>query len=253
MVFFAGGPHPDLAYILSAQGLQADVLSLVLHSGPVAKLVLLILAAFSVMSWAVMAERYRAVTRAEREDRQLQDQLRSQASLADLRDSCEHLPYSPMAHVYRAGFRELARAASREQGGGHLAGGVAVAEPRVVGEVTARIAERAMISAASEAQSGLEKYLSFLASTASATPFIGLFGTVWGIMNAFRSIGLIGTTNLATVAPGISEALIATAAGLAAAIPAVLGYNYFNSRLRAIASRLDNLIPEALNRFERAS
>ena len=253
LVLFIGVPHPDLSHILIAQGFQADVFSLVLHSGPMAKFVLLVLGIFSVMSWAVMAERYRALSRADREDRYLIDQFRSQASLANLRDSCERLPYSPMAHVYRAGFRELARGVGQEVAGGQPAGGVAVAETRATGEATARIVERSMFSASSEAQAGLEKYLSFLASTASSTPFIGLFGTVWGIMNAFRSIGLIGTTNLATVAPGISEALIATAAGLAAAIPAVLGYNYFNSRLRIIGNRLDNFIAEALNRFERAA
>ncbi len=241
----------DYAPLLTAQGLQADVLSLVLHSGPVAKFVLLVLAAFSVMSWAIMVERYRAMGRAEREDRVLLEQFRSRTSLADLRDSCESLPYSPLAHVYRAGFRELARSAQDAHYPDRV-GSVAVAANET-GTASSRALERAMISASSEAQEGLERYLSFLASTASATPFIGQFGTVWGIMNAFRDIGLVGTTNLATVAPGISEALIATAAGLFAAIPAVLGYNYFNNRLRIIANRLDNFIAESLNRFDRAS
>lgn len=241
----------DVAPLLMAQGFQADVFSLVLHSGPVAKFVLLILAVFSVMSWAIMVERYKAMGRAEQQDKVLLEQFRSRASLADLRDTCESLPYSPLAHVYRAGFRELARSAHDapySEGGG----GVAVAT-KETGTVSSRALERVMISASSEAQEGLERYLSFLASTASATPFIGLFGTVWGIMNAFRDIGMVGTTNLATVAPGISEALIATAAGLFAAIPAVLGYNYFNNRLRAIGNRLDNFIAESLNRFDRAS
>jgi biopolymer transport protein TolQ len=241
----------DAVPLLTAQGFQADVFSLVLHSGPVAKFVLLVLAAFSVMSWAIMVERYRAIGRAEKEDKELMDHFRSRASLADLRDACESLPYSPLAHVYRAGFRELA-GSTPDNPYADRGGGVAVA----AGErstTSSRALERVMVSASSEAQEGLERYLSFLASTASATPFIGLFGTVWGIMNAFRDIGLVGTTNLATVAPGISEALIATAAGLFAAIPAVLGYNYFNNRLRIVGNRLDNFIAESLNRFDKAS
>jgi len=235
--------------VFAAQGFQGDVLGLILHSGPMAQMVLLVLAFFSVMSWAIMVERYRAVSRAEKEDKVLLERLHSPASLADLRDLCERIPYSPMAHVYRTGFKELTRGPAGRGGAGGATAGVAT-ETIVRGAAT-RVIERAMISASSEAQGRLEKFLGFLASTASAAPFIGLFGTVWGIMNAFGSIGRIGTANLATVAPGISEALITTAAGLAAAIPAVLGYNYFNNRLRAMTNRLDNFIAELLNRFEK--
>ncbi|MGH9867522.1 MAG: MotA/TolQ/ExbB proton channel family protein [Candidatus Polarisedimenticolia bacterium] len=224
------------------------MIGLILHSGPMAQFVLVVLSLFSILSWAVMAERFRTLGRAEKEDAQLLRRFRSTASLADLRDACERLRFSPMAHIYRTGFRELMHVRSpRPEAAG---GGVGVASSH---EVSARILERAMISASSEALARLERFLGFLASTASATPFIGLFGTVWGIMGAFRSIGLTGTANLATVAPGISEALITTAAGLAAAIPAVLGYNYFNNRLRVIGNRLDNFIAEAMNRFEKVS
>lgn len=209
---------------------------------------LLVLGVFSVMSWAIMAERHRALSRAEKEDLQFLEKLRSPAGLADLRDCCERLPFSTMAHAYRAGFKEIARFVRQDE---PRAGAGVATETRAA--ASARIAERAMIAASGEAQARLEKHLSFLASTASAAPFIGLFGTVWGIMNAFRSIGLIGTANLATVAPGISEALITTAAGLAAAIPAVLGYNHFNNRLRIAGNRLDNVIADVLNRFEKGS
>ena len=230
------------------------MLSLILHSGPMAKLVLLVLAGFSVLSWAIMAERHRTLSRAEREDLVFLGRFRSQASLADLKDACQKVPYSSLAHVYSAGFRELTRPARHEEQRGAQGPGVALMTEARAGAITSsRILERAMIAASSEAQGDLERHLGFLASTAAATPFIGLFGTVWGIMNAFRSIGMIGTANLATVAPGISEALITTAAGLAAAIPAVLGYNYFNNRLRVIGNRLDGFVAEALNRFEKAS
>jgi biopolymer transport protein TolQ len=234
---------------LAAQGFQGDVVGLILHSGPMAQFVLVVLGFFSVMSWAIMAERYRTLGRAEREDQTLLHRFRATASLADLRDASERLRYSPMAHIYRTGFHELTHAWSPQADAGR---GVAVAAPQAEG-VSLRVLERAMISASSEALARLERFLGFLASTASAAPFIGLFGTVWGIMSAFRSIGMTGTANLATVAPGISEALITTAAGLAAAIPAVLGYNYFNNRLRGIGNRLDNFIAEAMNRFEKAA
>jgi biopolymer transport protein TolQ len=236
---------------MMAQGFQADIFSIILSAGPAAQLVLLVLGFFSVMSWAIMVERFRAMSRAEKEDAILAQKMRSQSSLSDLRDVCEGLPRSPMAYVYRAGFREMVR--MRPAQADAVGGGVAVAARPIAVETTARVLERAMASASSEAQARLERFLGFLASTASATPFIGLFGTVWGIMNAFRSIGAVGTANLATVAPGIAEALIATAAGLAAAIPAVLGYNYFNNRLRGISNRLDNFVAEVLNRFERAA
>lgn len=218
-------------------GFSGDVLGLILQSGPMALFVLLVLGGFSILSWAVMFERFRSISRAEREDVEMLRRIRSQASLTDLRDQCERLPFSPMAHVYRAGFRELTRASG-------------TAAP---GDPSLRMAERSMAAASSEAVATLERFLNVLASTAAATPFIGLFGTVWGIMSAFRSIGVVGTASLATVAPGISEALITTAAGLAAAIPAVLGYNYFNNRLRGVSNRLDNFIAEVLNHFEKAA
>lgn len=237
---------------MMAHGFQSDIFSIILSAGLMAQLVLLILGFFSVMSWAIMVERYRTLSAAEREDAMLVSAMRSQStSLSDLRDACEKLPRSPMAHVYRAGFREMVRMRPAQTDA--VGGGVAVAARGTAVETTARVLERAMVSASSEAQARLERFLGFLASTASATPFIGLFGTVWGIMNAFRSIGNVGTANLATVAPGIAEALIATAAGLAAAIPAVLGYNYFNNRLRITSNRLDNFVAEVLNRFERAA
>lgn len=247
------GLSVSVPYRLIAQGFHGDsVMDLILGAGPVSQLVLLVLAFFSIVSWAIMADRYRAIGRAEREDVELIQVFRSRSSLADLRDFCEGLPYSPMAHVYRAGFREMARVTTAAQT--ESVGGVAVASrtKSTSAEATARMLERAMTAASSEAQGRLERFLGFLASTASATPFIGLFGTVWGIMNAFQAIGMIGTANLASVAPGISEALIATAAGLGAAIPAVLGYNYFNNRLRGVGNRLDSFIGEVLNRFERA-
>ena len=144
---------------------------------------------------------------------------------------------SPLAEMFRSAYLELQRLRKPDAPGPHPAG------------ATARI-KRALTQAATAEQTRLEKYLGFLATTGSTAPFIGLFGTVWGIMDAFRQIGLRGSANLATVAPGISEALIATAFGLIAAIPAVIAYNYYLGRVNLIATEMDNFSSEFLNIVE---
>ena len=232
---------------MSSTGFQGDILSLVLHSGPMAQFVLLILAGFSVVSWAIMVERYRAISRSESESADFLAKFNSVPSLGELRDLAEHLPHSPTAAVFRAGFRQIN----------------VLGNPKVSASTTLRFGdipalqrdpiasiERVIVRAAGEELSRLERMLPFLATTAASTPFIGLFGTVWGIMNAFHAIGGMGQANLATVAPGISEALVTTAAGLAAAIPAVIGYNYFVNRIRAIGTRMDHFVADFLTRAE---
>jgi len=231
---------------MPSSGFQGDILSLISHTGPMGQLVLFVLAGFSVISWAIMVERYRVLSRSERESAAFLGRFRAVSSLGDLRDTAERLPHSPAAAIYRAGFRQInaignprAVAASNP---GHGGGGP-------VRDPIASI-ERVLMRAAAEEQARLERMLPFLATTAAACPFVGLFGTVWGIMTAFQSIGGMGTANLAVVAPGISEALVTTAAGLAAAIPAVIGYNYFVNRIRAIGTRMDNFVADFLTRAE---
>lgn len=221
-----------------AQGFQGSLLQLIASSGPVAKAVLLILLAFSFLSWAVMIERFRVYKKAARDSRAFLDAMDSSRSPADLRERCERYAASPLVPMYKAGFRELtlqAMAPEERRFAGSAPGG---AETDIARR-TERI-RRALERVAIAENERLEAFLPVLATTGSVTPFVGLFGTVWGIMNAFQEIGLQGSASLGAVAPGISEALIATAAGLAAAIPAVIGYNYFLGRLRSLNTSMDD-------------
>jgi biopolymer transport protein TolQ len=208
-----------------------------------AQMVLLVLLAFSVISWAIMVERFRVISRAEKESASFLARFRSGSNINDLKELAEQLTHSPAAAVFRAGIHHLkvirtsAAAPPRE--------GAATLKRDPLASM-----ERVLVRCVNEEQARYERLLPFLATTASATPFIGLFGTVWGIMNSFQAIGGMGTANLAVVAPGISEALIATAAGLAAAIPAVIGYNYFVHRIRAVGIRLDTFVADFLIRVE---
>jgi len=225
---------------MPTSGFQGDVLSLVLHSGPMAQFIIFVLLGFSTVSWAIMVERYRVIQRSERESAAFVTKFRAGSSLGDLRDFAEKLPHAPAAAIYRAGFRQIN----------------AVGNPKVpaaAGPTRDPMAsiERVLVRAATEEQARLERSLPFLATTAAACPFIGLFGTVWGIMEAFTTIGATGTTSITAVAPGISEALINTAAGLFAAVPALLAYNHFVQRLRQARGQMEDFTLEFLNLTER--
>ncbi len=224
---------------------QGDILDLVMRAGPMSQLVLFILAGFSVISWAIMVERYRVISRSERESLDFLGRFRSGSSMSELRDRAERLKHSPAAAVFRAGVRQI-----NALGNPKLAAAGAGAATAGRGRDPLASLERVLMRAVNEEQGRYERLLPFLATTASACPFIGLFGMVWGIMNSFQAIGGMGTANLAVVAPGISEALVATAAGLAAAIPAVIGYNYFVHRIRAVGSRLENFVADFIIRVE---
>lgn len=213
-----------------------DVFSLVMDAGPMAKLVLLILALFSILSWAIVAERFLRFRRAEEQSRAFLRRFYETSGLAAVQDATAELRASPLADVYRAGFREISLNPPAEGRGWQGRDLEAL--------------DRMLRKSASVQLSELERSLGFLATTASATPFIGLFGTVWGIMNAFRGIGVAGTASLAAYAPGIAEALVATAAGLAAAIPAVISYNHFIGRLRTMDARIDEFIADFMHRIE---
>jgi biopolymer transport protein TolQ len=204
--------------------MSATVLELVLGAGPVVKAVLVVLLMFSVVSWGIILFKYRYLSMAERQTRAFVRNLRPGADLKGLFLQAKALPLSPLAGLYRAAFleggqgRNLAAALRRQE---------AVEADR------------------------LHRYLSFLATTGSTTPFIGLFGTVWGIMNSFRGIGATGSASLAVVAPGIAEALVATAMGLFAAIPAVVAYNYYLSRARRLLSQTEGYAEELQEMFSR--
>jgi len=213
-----------------------DVWHLVMGAGLMAKFVLIVLAVFSVVSWGIMAELLRRFRRAEAESRQFLARFYEGGGLASIGDDTAALEYSPVARIFRSGFREISLNPQPE--GTTLTGDALDAVDRVLRKHAAL------------QRSALERSLGFLATTASATPFIGLFGTVWGIMNAFRAIGASGTASLAAYAPGIAEALVATAAGLAAAIPAVIGYNHFLRRLRDFDTVMDDFIADFIHRLQ---
>jgi biopolymer transport protein TolQ len=219
--------------LAAAPGL--DVWSLVLQAGPMAKIVLIVLALFSVVSWGVIAERWIRFRRAERESREFLATFHEGGGLAAVQDRTASLRASPVAEVYRAGFREISLNPPPETG------------PTAA---TVEAMDRMLRKSAAIQVHDLERSLGFLATTASATPFIGLFGTVWGIMNAFRGLGVSGTASLQAYAPGIAEALVATAAGLAAAIPAVIFYNYFMGRLRGMEALIEEFIADMIHRIE---
>jgi biopolymer transport protein TolQ len=221
--------------ILATTAPRLDVWSLVMDAGPMAKIVLLTLAVFSIVSWGITTERFLRFRRAEAESKSFLERFHRGGGLATIQDDTASLRWSPLADIYRAVFREISLNPPPD-GTWH--------GPEL--ESVVRIVRRS----ASAQMSQLERSLGFLATTASATPFIGLFGTVWGIMNAFRGIGVTGTASLAAYAPGISEALVATAAGLAAAIPAVIFYNHFLGRLRSMDALIDEFIADLIHRIQ---
>lgn len=191
-----------------------------------------------MLSWAVIIERFLALRRAEAESAAFLRDLENERRLTDLRERASRYRASPLAAVFVAGFRELTNAIT--DGIGRFRGNPSP-PPEASARILERVRRRLEEAAAAEAE-GLDRHLGLLATTGSVTPFIGLFGTVWGIMNAFQSIGVSGSANLAAVAPGISEALVTTAAGLAAAIPAVIGYNLLLARARRLGGRIDRFV-----------
>ena len=222
----------------TSAGAQGDILRLIADSGALVKFVLLILLGFSVLSWAVMLERHRALRRSEADTVRFLQALEHEKRLADLRDRSGRFQASPLVPIFNAGFRELTSAVAEAVGRyrGH-AGFPDEERARILERVRRRLEE----TAAGEADR-LDRNLSLLATTGAVTPFIGLFGTVWGIMNAFQGIVIAGSASLAAVAPGLSEALVTTAAGLFAAIPAVVGYNLLLARARRLGGRIDRFV-----------
>jgi len=218
---------------------------LVMNAGPVVKLVLLILVYFSVVSWAIIFYKQLVVHRAIRDSERFLDFFWTKKRFDAIGQGLEHYRHSPLTVLFREAYRELAqgRRPGESEGADNLVADLGEQE---------RVARVLRRSSTSETHR-LEKYLSFLATTGSAAPFIGLFGTVWGIMDAFHGIGISGNASLAVVAPGISEALVATAIGLVAAIPAVIGYNHFVNKVNVLTGEMDNFSQEMLNIVQRMS
>jgi len=208
-----------------------EIVDLVGETGPVAKVVLLLLLCFSVLSWAIILSKWSLLRRARVQSGRFVRAFRKAQRLQDVAMVAEQFKPSPLVGVFTGGFTEF-----RRQNGN-------------VSNLTA--IQRAMQIAASEELTRFERNLSWLAITGAVTPFVGLFGTVWGIIDAFHGLGTAGAATLRAVAPGISEALITTAAGLVAAIPAVIAYNLIGSSIREFAARGDDFALEMLNTVER--
>jgi biopolymer transport protein TolQ len=221
-----------------------DLISFI-PQGPVPKLVLLILILFSVASWGIILYKLWALNRAERQSSAFLDVFRRSSKFSEVHAVCKNLAESPLVGIFQAGYAELntqLRQTPAASPGGPATRPTLRSLPAL---------DRALLRAAGVEVNRLESRVAFLATTASITPYIGLFGTVWGIMAAFQGIGQTGSTNLAVVAPGIADALIATAAGLFAAIPAVYFYNHLASRVKVLASEMDDFSMEFLNISER--
>ncbi len=226
-----------------------DFVQMIVHAGPMVKFVLLVLLLFSLISWAIIFTKYRLVSKAKVETSTFLELFWESRDLKQVYTESEALDCSPVARLFRAGYAEFSRfrklQVSYSNEGNAKADRLREGAPAKQDEsLRSRQAlmdnlERSLKKATIDQNNRLERSLSFLATTGNTTPFIGLFGTVWGIMESFRGIGLKGSANLAVVAPGISEALIATAAGLAAAIPAVIAFNYFSQRVSSLQAEMD--------------
>jgi biopolymer transport protein TolQ len=221
------------------------ILDLVRGSGPLVQLVLYSLILFSVVSWGIIFYKFKQIRRANKESEKFIQIFWERRNLSSINEISRNLKSSPVAQVFQAGFEELARL-SRDKKEQSAGGEAFSTELGGIDNVA-----RAMKRATSVEITKLEKALTFLATTASTAPFVGLFGTVWGIMNAFRGLSVTHSSSIQAVAPGIAEALIATAAGLAAAIPALMAYNHFAQRIRVLAIEMDNFSHEFLNIAER--
>jgi len=213
---------------------------MITHSGPMVFGVLLLLVLASVASWAIIAYKGWMMRQAQVHSIAFLESFWQSKRLDEIYGESEKFARSPIAQVFRAGYVELAKVKQRSQEKDERS------EMRESLDPSSNI-ERALRRAATSEQTHLDSLVPFLATTGATAPFVGLLGTVIGIMKAFRDIGNVGSANLATVAPGIAEALIATAAGLFAAIPAVVAFNYFNTRSRILASEMDNFSSDFMN------
>jgi biopolymer transport protein TolQ len=220
-----------------------EILRFFLQTGWVAKIVLVTLLLFSLASWSVILAKWRELAAARKASDRFLEIFRKASRLNEAAEAVSRHRASPLAAIFQAGYTELEahiRVARR------TAGPDAQVKVKSLDAVS-----RALDRAIGSEQERLQRALPMLATTASVTPFIGLFGTVWGIMNTFRAIGATGSTSIVTVAPGIAEALVNTAAGLGAAIPAVIAYNHLLSHVRQLRRRMDDFALEFLNLVER--
>lgn len=227
--------------------MQLSITDMILHAGPVGQLVMLTLLIFSTASWTIVFMKTRLFRKVRIDSEDFLETFWSSSNLNEAHKAAAEYDFSPEASVFVAGFAELQKINKmRSKKDENLP-----SETLEMQLATMDNLKRAVRKAEAQELTKLGTALAFLATTGSAAPFIGLFGTVWGIMASFHDIGQRGSASLAVVAPGISEALVATAAGLAVAIPAVIFYNYFSNKLTDIDGNMQNFTTDFLNLVER--
>ncbi|WP_321417516.1 protein TolQ [uncultured Desulfobacter sp.] len=222
---------------------SVGLLYMLTNAGPVVKFIMLLLLFFSIISWSIIFIKFRYVRNAFRDSADFTEVFWQCRTLADAFSKAKALRSGPLARIFIAAYMEASRTESKE----NLA---AKKNTRSTFQAMGSV-KRTLNRAINVENRRLTQLVSFLATAGNTAPFIGLFGTVWGIMSTFQGIGLSGSASLAVVAPGISEALVATAAGLAVAIPSVIAYNYFNDRIRVLNSELQSFSSDLLNIIER--
>jgi biopolymer transport protein TolQ len=234
---------------VASEGSATSILNLITRS-PLTLGVLFILGMISIVSWGIILYKLWSFSRSRQQTTQFLDVFRRSNKFSEVQAVCRSLSASPLVGLFQSGYAELT--AQLRQANPEVANGP---NPKPSGNrptlKSLPAVDRALLRASVMEVNKLEKHISFLATAASVSPFIGLFGTVWGIMTSFEGIGQTGSTNLGVVAPGIAEALVATAAGLAAAIPAVWFYNLLTQRVKVFASDMDDFSMEFLNISER--
>jgi len=226
-------------------GFKGSIYEMIANAGPIGKAVLLILMLFSIISWAIIIKKFRIFKKVKKETEKFYEIYSKKGNLANIYAAGKNFKNSPVAKLFVAGYTELASSVKTSIPDGQMPEG-----KKAVIDNLDRI-NRMLSQTSLQEITRLEKSLIFLATTGSTTPFIGLFGTVWGVMTSFHGIGLKGSASISVVAPGISEALIATAAGLAAAVPAVIFYNYFINRVRVTANEMDNFTLDFISLIEK--
>ncbi|PIE61035.1 MAG: protein TolQ [Desulfobacterales bacterium] len=222
---------------------SVSLLYILNDAGPVVKVVMLLLLFFSIISWAIVFIKFQYIRKAYRESADFTEMFWQCRSLTDAFSKAKALQNSPVARVFMTAYMELAQLDNTE---GQTLKTTEISYFQAMGSV-----KRTLRRSIHVELRRLTQLVPFLATAGNTAPFIGLFGTVWGIMGTFQGIGRSGSASLAVVAPGISEALVATAAGLAVAIPAVIAYNYFTTRIRVLDSELQSFSSDLLNIIDR--
>ena len=222
---------------------ELNLLEILRQTTPITRVVLAVLLVFSVWSWGIILSKALLLRKVRKESETFWKVFRRGQNLSEIRTACEALHFTPLVPVFAAGADLMMPAPGKLQSQGSLA-----LKSSVISVATI---QRTVQRAAAAAVTELEKRMTFLATTASVAPFIGLFGTVWGVMTSFAGLANANSASLRAVAPGIADALIATAFGLFAAIPAVIAYNQFVYQIRNLSGQLDDLQNEMLAEAER--